>query len=196
MLNIHTIPVGMLQTNCYLVCREGAAECLVIDPGDSARKIRQKLESEGLTIAAILLTHGHFDHDGAVKDLALDSDCPVYMNKKELILPAHFPTGRRGYTHTCAEGDVLQLAGLTVRVLETPGHTPGSVCYLVEDALFSGDTLFAGGCGRTDFPCGNGAHMMESLRRLASLEGDFAVYPGHGEATTLAAERQYNPYMR
>lgn len=196
MLKIHTIPVGMLQTNCYVVCKQGASECLVIDPGDNAGKICRRLEQEGLTVAAILLTHGHFDHDGAVKDLIRDRDCPVYMNEKELFLPAHFPSGRRQYTHACAEGETLALAGLMVRVLETPGHTPGSVCYLVEDAVFSGDTLFAGGCGRTDFAGGNDVQMAQSLRRLAALEGDLAVYPGHGEATTLSAERQNNPYMR
>ena len=196
MLKIHTIPVGMLQTNCYLVCRENASECLVIDPGDSARKIQKKLEEEALTIGAILLTHGHFDHDGAVKDLALDSDCPVYMNKKELILPAHFPTGRRGYTHTCAEGDVLELADLTIQVLETPGHTPGSVCLICEDSIFSGDTLFSGSCGRTDLPGGNWNTLSQSLARLRDLEGDYKVFPGHGEATRLSTERTYNPYMR
>lgn len=196
MLNIHTLPVGMLQTNCYVVRKEGERRCLVIDPGDSARSIRALLDREGLVPEAILLTHGHFDHDGAVKDLVMENDCRVYLNKKEQALPARFPTGRRYCTHSCGEGDVLTLAELTVRVLETPGHTPGSVCFLVENALFSGDTLFAGGCGRTDFPCGNGAQMQESLRRLASLPGDYDVYPGHGEATTLDNERKYNPYLR
>ena len=196
MLKIHTMPVGMLQTNCYLLRQEDRKDCVIVDPGDNARKILAYLEQEDLTVAAILLTHGHFDHDGAVKELALEFDCPVYMNKKELILPSGIPTGRRFYTHTCAEGDVLELAGITLQVLETPGHTPGSVCYITGDAMFSGDTLFAGACGRTDFPCGSWSQLMASLARLAALDGNFAVFPGHGESTTLSAERMYNPYMQ
>ena len=196
MLTIHTLSVGMLQTNCYIVAAGKSSACLVIDPGDSAHKIRALLEREGLNIAAILLTHGHFDHDGAVKDLVAQYDCPVYMHKHEMILPAAFPTGRRLYTHTVSEGDALSLDGLPIKVLHTPGHTPGSVCYWIGDALFSGDTLFASGCGRTDFPCGSWDALMQSLQRLAAIEADLAVYPGHGEATTLAAEKRYNPYLR
>ena len=196
MLTIHTLSVGMLHTNCYIVAAAGGDTCLVIDPGDSAQKIRALLERENLTVAAILLTHGHFDHDGAVKDLIAKYDCPVYMHKHEMFLPAAFPTGRRLYTHTVADNETLSLANLSVQVLHTPGHTPGSVCYLIEDALFSGDTLFAGGCGRTDFPCGSWDTIQQSLQRLAALTEDFTVYPGHGEATTLAAEKRYNPYLR
>ncbi len=196
MLKIHTLPVGMLQTNCYIAHQENSSACLVIDPGDNAKKILSLLEQERLTPAAILLTHGHFDHDGAVKELVSVFNCPVYLHKHELILPARFPTGRQFYTHNCAEGDVLDLAGIAVTVLHTPGHTPGSVCYLMGEHLFSGDTLFAGGCGRTDFPCGSWEQMMQSLNRLAALGGDLNVYPGHGEITTLAAEKRYNPYLR
>ena len=196
MLKVFTLPVGMLQTNCYIAYLEGRGDCLIVDPGDNAKKIIAFLVSQCLTPAVILLTHGHFDHDGAVKDLALEYDCPIYMNKKELILPSSFPTGRRVYTHSCGEGDALALAGLTVQVLETPGHTPGSVTFLTENVMFSGDTLFAGSCGRTDFPCGSWSTMMESLRRLANLPGDYTVYPGHGEPTTLDNERKYNPYLR
>lgn len=196
MLKIHTLPVGMLQTNCYIAHQENSNACLVIDPGDNVRKIHDLLKQEHLTPAAILLTHAHFDHDGAAKELSSDFNCPVYMHKHELVLPSHFPTGRRFYTHPCAEGDVLDLAGITIHVLHTPGHTPGSVCYLMEEHLFSGDTLFAGGCGRTDFPCGSWTELMHSLQRLAALENDLAVYPGHGESTFLAAEKRYNPYLR
>ena len=195
-MKIQTIPVGMLQTNCYVAWLEGREDCVIVDPGDNAKKIISFLALQGLTPAAILLTHGHFDHDGAVKDLVQEYDCPVYMNKKELILPAGFPTGRRAYTHPCGEGDVLTLAGLQLQVLETPGHTPGSVCFLTGSTLFSGDTLFAGSCGRTDFPCGSWSALMASLRRLAALEGDRTVYPGHSEPTTLDSERKYNPYLR
>lgn len=196
MLKINTVPVGMLQTNCYTVAAQGSKRCLLIDPGDSAGKLLNLLQREQLIPAAILLTHGHFDHDGAAKAISEVFDCPVYIHEAELSLPAAFPSGRRFYTHTTAEGDTLELAGLHIRVLHTPGHTPGSLCYLIEDALFAGDTLFAGGCGRTDFPGGDPAQMLKSLLRLAAMEQDLAVYPGHGESTTLAAEKRYNPYLR
>ena len=110
-------------------------------------------------------------------------------------MPQQMTAGPLYYTHTYAGGDVLQLAGLTIYVRHTPGHTPGSVCLMVEDAVFSGDTLFAGACGRTDLPGGSWPTIMKSLRGLAELEADLKVYPGHGESTTLAYEKKYNPYM-
>lgn len=111
-------------------------------------------------------------------------------------MPPQLTAGPLYYTHTYTEGDVLDLAGLSIRVLHTPGHTPGSVCLMVEDTLFSGDTLFQDSCGRTDLPGGSWATILQSLKRLAQLEGDYTVCPGHGPATTLAEEKRYNPYMR
>jgi len=196
MLKIHTMPVGMLQTNCYIVSAEGSDRCIVIDPGDNARGILAYLEQQELTLEAILLTHGHFDHDGGVKGLMMENDCDVYLHQNEMSLPARIPTGARFHTRTYDEGDVLNVAGLSVQVLLTPGHTPGSVSLVVEDAIFSGDTLFAGSCGRTDFPGGNGYTILQSLGRLAQLPGDYRVFPGHGEETTLERERRTNPYLR
>ena len=149
----------------------------------------------GLTLEAILLTHGHFDHVGGVKFLAQRADCPVYIHKEELTLPESFTDGPLYYTHHYAEGDALTLAGLELHILHTPGHTPGSVCIACEDTLFSGDTLFMDSCGRTDFPGGDGGQMMRSLKRLADLQGDFQILPGHGPATRLSEERKYNPYL-
>ena len=111
-------------------------------------------------------------------------------------MPPQMTAGPLYYTDLYQEGDVLDLAGLKIRVIQTPGHTEGSVCLLVEDAMFSGDTLFAGSCGRTDLPGGSWATILKSLKRLAAMDKDYAVYPGHGPSTTLAEEKQWNPYMR
>ena len=156
----------------------------------------EKLRDLGLTLEAILLTHGHFDHVGGVKTIAAETDCTVYLCEKDLSMPHMMTAGPLYYTHTYTEGDTLSLAGLTISVMHTPGHTPGSVCLITDGTMFSGDTLFCGSCGRTDLPGGSWETIRESLRRLASIDRDLIVYPGHGESTTLAWEKQYNPYMR
>ena len=192
-MKITTLPLGMLQTNCYIV--EQGDRCLVIDPGDEAGKVLAFLEKRSLTLEAILLTHGHFDHVGAVKSLAADTDCRVFLCDRELSLPGAMTNGPLYYTDTYGEGDTLTLAGMTFAVLHTPGHTPGSVCLLFGDTLFSGDTLFAGSCGRTDFPGSNPADMRRSLTRLAGLDDQITILPGHGESSTIAQEKRYNPYL-
>ena len=196
MLNIKTLPLGAYQTNCYLVWEENSPACTVIDPGYSPEKVLAQAQLLGKTVEAILLTHGHFDHVGGVRKLAADTNCPVFLCQEDLSMPAQMTAGPLYYTQTCGEGDVLTLAGLTFRVLHTPGHTPGSLCFVCEDAIFSGDTLFWGSCGRTDLPGGDWSAIRRSLRRLADLPGDYRVFPGHGDATTMAAERQMNPYMQ
>ena len=195
MLKIHTLTLGMYQTNTYIIHEENSKTCCVIDPGYQAGTIADKLESLGLTLDAILLTHGHFDHVGAVKDLAADTDCRVFLCADDALLPPMFTAGPLYYTDTYREGSILNIAGLYIHVLHTPGHTPGSVCLMVDDVFFSGDTLFAGGCGRTDIG-GDWATICRSLKRLGEIEGYFKVFPGHGESTTLAYEKRYNPYMR
>jgi glyoxylase-like metal-dependent hydrolase (beta-lactamase superfamily II) len=192
-MNITTIPLGLYQTNCYILA-EGD-RCLVIDPGEEAEKVLSFLTQQGLTLEAILLTHGHFDHVGAVKTLAAETDCRVFLCEEDLALPRTMTAGSLYYTDHYRDGSSLSLAGMPFEVLHTPGHTPGSVCLRFGKHLFSGDTLFAGSCGRTDFPGSSPADMVRSLKRLAALEDDLRVYPGHGEATTMGEEKRYNPYL-
>ena len=196
MLKIDMLCLGSYQTNCYIVREAKSQSCVVIDPGYAPETILSHLEKEALSLDAILLTHGHFDHVGGVRTLAAETDCRVYLCEKELSLPAMMTDGSLYYTNTYGEGDTLHLAGLTFRVMETPGHTPGSVCLFAEDALFSGDTLFAGSCGRVDFPGSSIRDMRASLARLAAAADDCRVYPGHSESTTLAQEKRYNPYLK
>lgn len=195
MLKIHVLPLGDYQTNCYIVHEENSTDCLIIDPGYEPEIISSYLEEKGLTPAAILLTHCHFDHVGAVKDLAAQYDCKVFLDKKELAMPPMLTNGPLYYTDGYGDGDTLTLADIPIQVLETPGHTPGSVCLIMEDTLFSGDTLFAGSCGRTDLPCGDARAMRDSLHRLAVLSENYRVCPGHGPSSTLNREKQTNPYL-
>ena len=195
MLKIHTLTLGLYQTNTYIIHEENSKSCCVIDPGYQANTILEKLEELGLTLEAILLTHGHFDHVGAVKDLAADTDCRVFLCAEDTALPPMLTAGPLYYTDTYADGTILNIAGLCIRIIHTPGHTPGGVCLLVDDVIFSGDTLFAGGCGRSDLG-GDWSTLVRSLKRLSQIEGYFKVLPGHGESTTLAYEKRYNPYMR
>ena len=195
MLKIHTLTLGLYQTNTYIAHDSNAQKCVIIDPGYEAHTILDKLEELELEPEAILLTHGHFDHVGAVKDIAAETGCRVYIHPDDLTLPPMMTAGKLYYTDTYTEGTQLHLAGLDISVLDTPGHTPGSVCLICEKVMFSGDTLFAGSCGRTDLG-GSWPQIQNSLHRLSSIEADFVVFPGHGESTTLADEKRYNPYMR
>lgn len=195
MLQIDTIVLGALDTNTYIVRPAGSSRCIVIDPADDAERILSFAQKNNLTIEAICLTHGHFDHVRAVGPLAATTGCRVYLNPVEAEMPARLTAGPLFYTDAYPPEGQLEVAGMTLRLLHTPGHTEGSMCLLVEDALFSGDTLFAGSCGRTDLPSGSRKSMRASLARLRELEGDLSIYPGHGEATTLAREKQSNPYL-
>ena len=204
MLKIHTLPLGAYQTNCYIVHDSAAETCAVIDPGYEADTILKKTADLGLKVDAVLLTHGHFDHVGAVEQIVEATGCRLWMSERDWSqvntpLTAYFyPIANCDFTEVqfCEEGETIQAGGLTFTVLETPGHTWGSVCFRCGHVLFSGDTLFAGSCGRTDLPGGDGNKIRESLQRLARLEGSVTVYPGHGESTQMAWEKQYNPYMR
>lgn len=200
---IHILPLGDYQTNTYIVSGNGQS-CVLIDPGFEPQVILDKVAELGWTVEAIFLTHGHFDHVGAVEKLVAATGCTLWMHKADWDLPAD-PTNRYIYPLSgssftdilfCGEGDKIQAAGLCFIVLCTPGHTPGSVCFLCEDHLFSGDTLFAGSCGRTDLPGGDLRAMRLSLRRLAVLDRPVTIYPGHGPTTTLRQERLSNPYLR
>lgn len=203
MLNIETLTLGAYQTNTYLVWASDAPACAVIDPGYEADTILRRVAQLGLTVDAVLLTHGHFDHVGAVEQIVNETGCALWMNEGDHSLPPDPVTAYFYPLANCALPDVqfmqdgrsIRAGGTVFRALHTPGHTRGSMCLLCEDALFSGDTLFAGSRGRTDLPGGSEAALLRSLERLAALEGDYRVFPGHGAATTLRAEKRYNPYM-
>ena len=195
-MQIKTFPLGSYQTNCYMVWNDEEDSCVLIDPGFDADFLMDQLETSNKKLAAILLTHGHFDHVGAVNQLADAAGCPVYICKKDTNPRQMLTATPTYYTHTYpAKGDV-SVAGLSFQVLYTPGHTPGSVCLQIEDVLFTGDTLFAGTCGRTDLPGGNYNTLLRSLDKLADLEGDYRVLPGHGPASTLGYEREHNPFLQ
>lgn len=194
-MEIKTYPIGSLQTNCYMVWGEGSDTCILIDPGYVPEQLLEEVRRQRKTLEAILLTHGHFDHVGGVKHLAAETGCKVYICQEETKQPLRYSDGLY-YTDTCADGDVLHLAGLEFTVIHTPGHTLGGMCLQCGDTLFSGDTLFAGTCGRTDLPGGDYNAIRKSLKRLAALEGDLKVLPGHGMASSLDLERRLNPHMQ
>ena len=191
---ITSLAVGSIGTNCYIVYQEATKNAVVIDPSDEASLVEARIAALGLKVRAILLTHGHFDHGGDADRIRKRCGAPVYLHPADRALPSWLTHGLRA-DEELADGQVLDFDGLRFRVLHTPGHTPGSVCFLCEGSLFAGDTLFAGSCGRTDLPGGSWPDMCASLRRLAELEGEYAVYPGHGEETLLSAERRENPYL-
>ncbi len=197
-----TIPVGEIDTNCYLIGDEKEGVCAVVDPGGSPERVLAMIEKSGLRPEKIFLTHGHWDHVGAIPALLKKwPDLPVYAHEKELC-PADEPNPHYFFPHagknqrTYGEGDTVQVGSLELKVLHTPGHSAGSVVLLVEDTMVSGDTLFAGSCGRVDLAGGVEESMMASLVRLGRLEGDYKVCPGHGPMSTLERERRGNPYMR
>ncbi|MGI6026190.1 MAG: MBL fold metallo-hydrolase [Candidatus Scatomorpha sp.] len=196
---IKTLPVGQLETNCYVVTDENALVCAVIDPGDESNTILDYIEENKLSCKAILITHAHFDHVSAVNAMLEATGAELYMCEKDLELAKTGASGRftpPENTHFYKDGDEVKVAGLTFKVMETPGHTPGGVTLICGDALFTGDTLFRGSCGRTDLPGGDMRAELRSLKRIASLEGDYEVYPGHAESSTLSIEREHNPYVR
>ena len=196
---IKTLPVGYLETNCFVVTDGTSGECAVIDPGDEPDVISGYLKANNLKCAAMLLTHGHFDHTGALGALLRDHPATVYMGKKD----SNVKLGGTGFAFIppedsvfCSEGDVIKVGEAEFAVIETPGHTPGGLTFICNGALFTGDTLFCSSCGRTDFPGGNADVLMKSLKKLYDLPGDYDVYPGHAEITTLERERKTNYYMK
>ena len=200
MLQIKRMQVGQIGTNCYLLEDPDAKLCAVIDPGDNADGIDREIRKAGLSLSMILITHGHFDHVLAVPGLlAKWPDIPVYVHKQEVNWEGkgdqYMLLGPVPNIKTVGEGDVIDFSGHPIQVLHTPGHSPGSVCYLVGDILFAGDTLFAGSCGRTDIIGGSVSQILLSLKRLAGLEGNLRVCPGHDRLTTLDAERAGNPFV-
>lgn len=198
--------LGIMQTNCYFLKNTRTGQLLIVDPGDEPEKIEQQILSMGAVPAAILLTHGHFDHMLAASVIKEKYGVPVYAHREEkevLENPEYNLSGHFGKARTAAadcwleDKDEISIAGFSVRVLHTPGHTKGGVCYYFpeEKVLMSGDTLFSQSVGRTDFPTSSTMRMKESIRRLLEeLPEDTQVFPGHMESTTIGYEKRYNPF--
>ncbi len=194
--------VGRVMTNCYIVADEQTRDAAVIDPGDNADKILNVIKLENLNVKYIFLTHGHFDHVLAVDGVRGATGAKCVLHESDARLMTH-PPGilALGRAHGTADilvrgGEEFELGSLRFKWMHTPGHTPGSCCIICGENLYTGDTLFEDDCGRCDLPGGDYRAMLESLRLLAALEGDYSVYPGHDVSTTLDRERRHNANMR
>src|SRR5215213_135287 len=205
-MDVRTFTVGPVQENCHIARLDGAAEAIVIDPGDEAPRLLEAIEALGVEVAAILLTHTHFDHVGAVAPVARATGAEVWCPELEVPVladimryvpwPGFGPFESYDADHTVAGGETLSLGGIELDVLFTPGHSPGHVTYAVPGAIFSGDVLFAGSVGRTDLPGGDHATLMRTLATLVdALPDETVVYPGHMGNTTIGRERATNPFL-
>lgn len=199
-MKITTLQVGPIGTNCYILRDEETKSCAIVDPGEEAGRVADTVEQAGDTPVCILLTHGHYDHTSGVEGLRERfPGIPVYLNARDACdgsdrrMAQLFPP--LGDTVSYDEGDTVAVGSLTVSVLATPGHSAGSVTLLCGGAMFAGDTLFAGSCGRTDLAGGGMHDMLRSLARLGKLEGEYQVLPGHMSASVLSREKEYNPYV-
>jgi hydroxyacylglutathione hydrolase len=206
-LEVRQLTVGPIAENCFVFRDQGAAKALVIDPGEEPERILVEIEQTGAEVEAILITHCHFDHVGAVTPLAKATGAPVYCPELEVpvladimsfTMPGFGPYEGYEADETVKGGETLELAGLTLDVLFTPGHSPGHVTYSVrgEDAIFSGDVLFQGSVGRVDLPGGDGPTLLRSIQSLLdSHSAETTVYPGHMGITSLGAEQATNPFL-
>ena len=208
MIDVRMATVGPVGENCFIVRRKDSDHAVIVDPGEEAPRLLAALEELGVTLDAILLTHTHFDHVGAVAPIARATGAPVYCPEIEVPVlqdimafvpwPGFGPFESWDPEHTIQGGETLELAGLTFDVVFTPGHSPGHVTFSIRDesALLSGDVLFDGSVGRTDLPGGDTATLMASIANLLEMfEDDTTVYPGHMGITTLGAERATNPFL-
>jgi glyoxylase-like metal-dependent hydrolase (beta-lactamase superfamily II) len=190
-------------TNCWLLASEGSTDAVVVDPGFEPTRVRELLDAAGKRPAAVLLTHAHVDHAGAAGDFAGD-DVPVYIHDADALAFSDADAWNPGFGNALApakdlrsigDGDVLELGGLAVEVQHTPGHTPGHCVFVTDALVLSGDLVFAGSIGRSDFPNSDPAAMRESLRRFLRLPDELPVHPGHGPTTSVARERASNPFL-
>ena len=198
-MKVKLLRVGPIGTNCYILEDDQTNLAAVIDPGDEPELIQEALEKEGVEVRYLLLTHGHYDHTTAVPALhRMYPQADIYIHQADANGAGStlFPlAGEVDDLKLYDEGDVIRLGDHEIQVLHTPGHSPGSVTLKVEDVLFTGDTLFAGSCGRTDLRGGSYEQIMQSLKRLGELKGDFHVCPGHEATSTLERERRSNPFL-
>lgn len=199
---IKRIMAGVNAVNCYIVFDEETREAVVLDPGGDVDDICKALNQFGATVKYIVLTHGHFDHTTGVEELKSIVNVPVAMSAgdNDMFLKGEMyygPLPEGGADILLKDGDTLEFGGHTMRVIATPGHTPGGICLLVENDMFTGDTLFAGSIGRTDLAGGNYETIMDSIKtKLMSLADTIAVHPGHGPSSTIGREKLMNPFMR
>lgn len=206
-MKIKKFVIGMMATNCYLVSSETTKECFLVDPGVFRQEIVEYIRTRGYKVQAILLTHGHFDHIMGIDGFLKEFPVPVYAQEEEKRLLENAEENvslmcGKGYTFTKAvyvkDGQVLEIAGMKIRVIHTPGHTIGGCCYYLEkeQVLFSGDTLFQESVGRADLPTGSASQLVRSVKeKLLVLPENVKVYPGHEEMTTIETERKYNPFV-
>ena len=202
-MKIYHLSSGPLRVNTYFLVNETTNECVIIDSGENYKLIKQTEQKYGFNIKAVLLTHAHFDHAGNVKKLQDDGvdilvseiDAPKLSNEDNLASDFGRKFDYLTPNMTFKDNDELNLCEIKIKVIATPGHTDGSVCFIVDNILFTGDTLFNESVGRTDFRTGNRADLVDSVRKLFDLKGDYAVYPGHDEFTTLEHERRFNNFI-
>lgn len=204
MNKIYELPLGALQTNCYILEGEDK-KAVVIDPASSS-EVLMFLNGKELTLGSIILTHGHFDHFAGVAELVRRTDCEVIGARldEEMFRSAakswadfmpYIPFEPVSLDRSFADGDEFTACGITFRAMGTPGHTAGCCLLFCEDVIFAGDTLFNGSIGRTDGYSASGAEMQRSLRKISEIQGDYTVYSGHGSSTTLSFEKKYNPFL-
>ena len=205
-MKIKTLVVSPFEVNCYLVWDESGKTGVIIDPGDEEELIFDQVKQAGFEPSAILLTHGHGDHIGAVRPVKDKYEIPIYIGQKDASMlqnPSANVSAIFGYQIVCpaaeheiSDGQSLKFGGLEFTVLNTPGHTPGGVCFLAGNHLFCGDTLFQMSVGRTDLPGGNFQTLIESINEnLLTLSDDIICYPGHGPVTSIGSERKNNPFI-
>ncbi len=188
---LRKLVVGPYQTNCYILGCKDTSQGLVIDPGDEVLRIVKEITRSGLTIKYIVITHGHIDHVGGVPELKRMTKAPVLIHRLDA---GGLTTRADGFLE---EGQIIHVGNYTISILHTPGHSPGGVCLYAPGVVFTGDSLFAGSVGRTDFPGGSHELLIEGVRRkIFSLGDDLRVYPGHGPESTIGRERQTNPFFR
>lgn len=199
---IETVIVGDMQTNCYILAEDKKSSCIVIDPGSDYKKIRAVLDRHSLTPDFIINTHGHIDHIGANAEFkipifihSLDDD---FLENPQKSLSLFYGNSKKspGSSRLLEDKDIIELKNLRLEVIHTPGHTPGSICLKTDTILFTGDTLFFEGIGRTDFPQGDGENLIRSVRdKLLKLKDETIIYPGHGPISTIGHEKNHNPFL-